>query len=525
MTTQEQLTNLQQENSLLNKQIHQLNESLQKSQNDFEQLKSQNDKLIASNLALAEQIAILTSEIGEMKSQLTGETQSTAASSPSSSKGLKRSSLQESDESAKKIKNQSQSWFEATQGSDSSITNNPEPMQLGDKPANQHNLTNNNDGAQPPMFNDDSGGDGFRAVSYKKAKQKQPANAHKSNSDAAKTIKPAPIQVNIGKDGYLALHQALNRKLGSGKFVANNMIANQAVRIQPSDDKSAKSITEFLESNKYGFHTFKNKAERGKCFILRGLNEVSNTENIREVLTQAGFPSETVVTQHTTGFQRAHPEIKHNILFRVVTPNSFDEKVLNEIDALFDLKVKFEKMKGNKIIQCKRCQEYFHTASSCHHPYRCVKCKENHDIGNCPRDANPDLPIRCVNCDGAHSANNFKECKYFQDKIAPILSKKKGQNTQKQVQRPTAKTPSASTTAEVTSGTSFARAVKGPSTSKSTFTPKINNNVSVKPSLSLDEKFDKLLESQLNFQNQVVQMFGSINRAMAPSNRSRYSMK
>lgn len=141
------------------------------------------------------------------------------------------------------------------------------------------------------------------------------------------------------------------------------------------------------------------------------MNEIENTDDIHNALIEAGLPAETTVARHTRGFQKSNPEIKHNVLYRVVMPNSSDEKITSEIDALFGLKIKFEKKKGNKVIQFKRCQGYFHTPSSCNHPYKCVKCKENHEIGQFPRDLNPNLPIRCVNCDGAHSANNFREYK------------------------------------------------------------------------------------------------------------------
>lgn len=528
MSTNEKLTQIEQENSFLKQQIQQLNSGLQNSQRDFEDLKSQNSQLIASNNALTEQISILTKEIGELKSQFLANSQPTAAASPNSGKPTKRSSITALEDGSKKSK--IDSWYD-----ESVASNSTEPMQLNTEqqqlesqqpnltnPAKRTDLIEQSTPLSNQNTNTNTNSNDFRTVSYKKLKQKPAIGAKKSDSNTTKSTKPAPIQVNIGKDGYLALHAALNRKLGNGKFVANNMMANQAVRIQPIDMKNSTEITNFLKSHEYEFHTFKNKSERGKCFILRGLNEFSNSNAIYEALVQGGFPKETTIVQHITGFQRAHPEIKHNILFRIVTPSSFDEKIIGEIDALFDLKVKFEKMKGNKVIQCKRCQEYFHTASSCHHPFRCVKCKESHDIGDCPRDINPDLPIRCVNCDGAHSANNYKECKYFNEKIAPILNKK-GQKSLKQ-NKPIAKSvPSAPVTSHINNNTSFAAKVKGAEQAKPAAKPANQQiNVSVRPNLSLNEKFDKFLEAQLQFQNHMVQMFGSLSRTMAPSGPRRY---
>lgn len=72
------------------------------------------------------------------------------------------------------------------------------------------------------------------------------------------------------------------------------------------------------------------------------------------------------------------------------------------------------------------------------------------------------------------------------------------------------------------SGTSCAKAAMGPHTTKIANSPR--SNVSVKPGLSLDGKFDKLLEAQLNFQNQMVQMLGNVNRTMTPRGPPRYTM-
>lgn len=446
MSTTEQTQHLENENLLLKQQVEQLNLSLNQSKADFDTLKYQNSQLIEANNKLVEQITLLTGEIKELKQQVIQQAKSNGTSSPASVKNLKRSSLPDLDESLKKIK--TANWWEDCQ-KPTNRNNNDAATNANLASQKQHNLNpGDNDNAKTATHNvvtesneqksqemnvdnnnehdqnkdNENANVDIQIVSYKKPNQNR---TQKKNNDT-KIIKPAPIQVNVGDEGYLALHTSLNRVMGKGKFVAKHMRANQAVRIQAIDIETSKQIMQFLAEKQYQFHSFKNKTDRNKCFILRGLSEVKNTSLIYEALIQAGFPNETTITPHITGFQRANPEIKHNTLYRVVTPGSFDEKKMNEIDALFGFKIQFEKMKGNKVIQCKRCQGYFHTASSCHHPYKCFKCNENHEVGNCPRDIDPDLPIRCVNCNGSHSANNYKECKFFKEKIAPILYKKKG---------------------------------------------------------------------------------------------------
>lgn len=108
-------------------------------------------------------------------------------------------------------------------------------------------------------------------MSYKKKNNNIPAVKQQREDEKTKQSKPSPIQVNIGNEGYLALHVILNNNLGSGKFVTNHMKANQAARIQPTDIDSHNKITTILAERGYEFYTFKNKDERNKCFILRGM--------------------------------------------------------------------------------------------------------------------------------------------------------------------------------------------------------------------------------------------------------------
>lgn len=73
-------------------------------------------------------------------------------------------------------------------------------------------------------------------------------------------------------------------------------------------------MIQILTEKGYEFHSFKAKDEPSKCFILRGLNGVRNAEAIRDAFMEAGFPENTDVIPHITGFQKSNPELKHNTL-------------------------------------------------------------------------------------------------------------------------------------------------------------------------------------------------------------------
>lgn len=59
-----------------------------------------------------------------------------------------------------------------------------------------------------------------------------------------------------------------------------------------------------------------------------------------------------------------------------------------------------------EIVQCFKCQGFWHTSNRCRQMPRCVRCGNHHDVEYCPRPRNS--PI-CCHCGGAHHAA-FKMC-------------------------------------------------------------------------------------------------------------------
>ncbi|XP_025159606.1 uncharacterized protein LOC105187862 isoform X2 [Harpegnathos saltator] len=58
------------------------------------------------------------------------------------------------------------------------------------------------------------------------------------------------------------------------------------------------------------------------------------------------------------------------------------------------------------VLQCYRCQGFWHVAANCRHLPRCVRCGEPHSVEFCPRPRNN--PV-CCHCSGAHHAG-YKQC-------------------------------------------------------------------------------------------------------------------
>uniref|UniRef100_A0A1B6MKG4 CCHC-type domain-containing protein n=1 Tax=Graphocephala atropunctata TaxID=36148 RepID=A0A1B6MKG4_9HEMI len=60
----------------------------------------------------------------------------------------------------------------------------------------------------------------------------------------------------------------------------------------------------------------------------------------------------------------------------------------------------------DSVLQCYKCQGFWHYAAQCPAVQRCVRCGDNHPVSECPRPRND--PV-CVHCAGKHHAA-YKNC-------------------------------------------------------------------------------------------------------------------
>ncbi|XP_066596781.1 uncharacterized protein [Prorops nasuta] len=61
---------------------------------------------------------------------------------------------------------------------------------------------------------------------------------------------------------------------------------------------------------------------------------------------------------------------------------------------------------GDGVLQCYRCQGFWHVAANCRHLPRCVRCGEPHSVEFCSRPRND--PV-CCHCSGPHHAG-YRQC-------------------------------------------------------------------------------------------------------------------
>lgn len=81
--------------------------------------------------------------------------------------------------------------------------------------------------------------------------------------------------------------------------------------------------------------------------------------------------------------------------------------------------VRWEQFRKREVFQCRNCQRLGHASSECGLGYRCVKCVEKHEPGQCPRNGADKNTTKaaCINCHEAgiesdHAAN-YRRCPYL----------------------------------------------------------------------------------------------------------------
>lgn len=87
---------------------------------------------------------------------------------------------------------------------------------------------------------------------------------------------------------------------------------------------------------------------------------------------------------------------------------------LVKIRRILHQSVSWEALRKNDKIQCKRCQRIGHVAKNCNLKFRCVKCNETHDPGNCKIQTSEGLveksSIFCVHCQNYGHPASYRGC-------------------------------------------------------------------------------------------------------------------
>lgn len=178
-------------------------------------------------------------------------------------------------------------------------------------------------------------------------------------------------------------------------------------------------ICQKLKDENVNHFTYTPAQNKRQTFILRGLDgdedEAQVLADLQHLnLTAVNFLKVTKLTNNAT---------RVNTLFVVQATADSVEATIFKATKLNHVIVRWERLKRKEILQCHRCQRLGHTASNCGMQFRCVKCAEEHEPGQCKMPAatkHEPHQVFCIACKEYGHPASYRGCpqiKLFKESI------------------------------------------------------------------------------------------------------------
>lgn len=235
------------------------------------------------------------------------------------------------------------------------------------------------------------------ALSSQAAQQQrdnQQANADKNEKDKALKM-PA---INVYDIDISYLKKIIKTKLNIHNFLIREYNENHSI-IRTFNKNDYNAICNILKSTNANFFTYTPKDEKRVTLVLKGLNSTYECEEVLRCLKDLEY--EKLEFEKVTRLLTKKSIQNNKILpFYIVqlSPKSNINDVF-KIKAIDNQIVYWENLMKTPILQCTRCQRYFHSASNCNMDRRCVKCGKTHLPGECEITIeDPKENLFCIIC-------------------------------------------------------------------------------------------------------------------------------
>lgn len=268
-------------------------------------------------------------------------------------------------------------------------------------------------------------------ISSENGSEHKHTNKNTHTAKRSSKIPPVDIWTNNRSEAQTTIQNAIPPN--SCLFQRVN---NSKFRVLPTDAQTRQKVIEIAKAKKYEYNTYTPSEEKMINVLIKGLDHIEDPNVIGEALAAKGFVPNKI-QKHITGYMRKN-KMKSNLWLIVLQPNT-DTAELFKIKSIESAIIKFEFLRKPKVIQCKRCQRFNHSASNCSLPYRCVKCTNTHEPGNCMSGVNGNkFKPKCVNCQGNHTANDAANCPEFK-RVIELKASKQNDKTKTNANRPSTK--------------------------------------------------------------------------------------
>lgn len=190
----------------------------------------------------------------------------------------------------------------------------------------------------------------------------------------------------------------------------------------------------FLEKTNTKFYTYTPKNLKTKTYLLKGLSAVIDTNEI--LLNLRKYENNSLkfikVSKFTTKKSINNGYPLNIFLVQVSGESNFNE--LRAITGILHRCIHWEPLRKPEIPQCRRCQSFFHSASNCFLPPRCVKCDKSHDLGKCSMANVLETErekLYCVLCNTYGHPASYRGCKIYKELQEKIRAKRQALPTNK----------------------------------------------------------------------------------------------
>lgn len=242
-----------------------------------------------------------------------------------------------------------------------------------------------------------------------KPQEPQAEKEEEATKSSSRKSRPPPIIIHGAFNDQKKATQLFKNRLRGG-FVWKHTANATSLLLENRGDWDL--ANGFLKQAKCEYHTYTPRDEKTHAFVIRGLYQDIEEENIKEEL----------LVDHkirVTGMHKMrgtnHP------LYMIVTDSGVTLKDLQaKVRHLDCTMVTWERHINSKIIiQCHRCQMWGHATTNCQASPRCLKCADGHYTRDCTKPKTE--PAVCCNCGGDHPANHTK-CEAYRRRLGNFES-------------------------------------------------------------------------------------------------------
>ncbi|GBM68870.1 hypothetical protein AVEN_261842-1 [Araneus ventricosus] len=181
----------------------------------------------------------------------------------------------------------------------------------------------------------------------------------------------------------------------------------------PSDnDEAIPRVSQFTKGNKRSKKKIQCKAKKAGEFVKLFCQTPENVRTLTEFLDSKG-------KEYFVIPERAEKPIKGLPVDMDIDVHLFPTANISEIyklDCIDYTIVEIEPYENRHHHQCFNCPLWNHGSAGCKLSPKCVVCAGAHSSKNCPNKGKEEIPTKCANCNGPHTAS-YKGCPKYPKNI------------------------------------------------------------------------------------------------------------